>query len=125
MSKGYSAKWIIAADGNLYEDCTLIADEGKVQEIIKTENLDTNSIKHHKDFGNSVITPGFINLHNHLQYTEVGKIKSRGLKYLIKRIFVNFKKHYFVAGISKTAFISVLAEMKKFILLKRDWNYPY
>lgn len=111
MSKGYSAKWIIAADGNLYEDCTLIADEGKVHEIIKTENLDINSIKHHKDFGNSVITPGFINLHNHLQYTEVGKIKSRGLKYLIKRIFVNFKKHYFVAGISKTAFISRLANL--------------
>ena len=30
MSKGYSAKWIISADGNLYEDSTLITDEGKV-----------------------------------------------------------------------------------------------
>ncbi len=111
MSKGYSAKWIIAADGNLYENCTMIVDEGKVQEIVKTENLDENTIKHHKDFGHSVITPGFINLHNHLQYTEVGQIKSKGFKYYIKRLFVNFKKHYFIAGINKNAFIYKLANL--------------
>ncbi len=121
MSKGYSAKWIIAADGNLYTDCTMIVDEGKVQEIVKTESLDENSIKHHKDFGYSVITPGFINLHNHLQYTEVGKIKSKGFKYWIKRCFVNFKKHYFIAGISKNSFIFKLANLlSEYFCLGRD-----
>ena len=67
ISKSYSAKWIIAADGNLYEDCTMIVDEGKVQEIVKTSEFDLSKVKHNKDFGNSIITPGFINLHNHLQ----------------------------------------------------------
>ncbi len=121
MSKGYSAKWIIAADGNLYEDCTIIVDEGKVQEIIKTESLDIDSIKHHKDFGHSVITPGFINLHNHLQYTEVGKIKSKGFKYCIKRLFVTLKKHYFIAGINKNSFIYKLANLlSEYFCLGRD-----
>ena len=121
MSKGYSAKWIIAADGNLYEDCTLIIDEGKVQQIVKTSELDPASIKHHKDFGHSVITPGFINLHNHLQYTEIGKIKSKGFKASIKRAFVNFKKHYFIAGINKNSFIFKLANLlSEYFCLGRD-----
>ena len=100
-SKSYGAKWIIAADGNLYEDCKMIVDEGKVQQIVKTSEFDPNSVKHNKDFGNAIITPGFINLHNHLQYTEVGKVKSKGIRFAIKKMFVNFKKHYFIAGIKK------------------------
>lgn len=111
ISKSYSAKWIIAADGNLYEDCTMIVDEGKVQEIVKTSEFDLSKVKHNKDFGNSIITPGFINLHNHLQYTEVGKIKSKGFKYALKKMFMNFKKHYFVAGIKKDTFIYRLADL--------------
>ena len=62
MAKAYSAKWIMAQDGNIYEDCSLVVDEGKVQEIIKTKDLDKENIKHIKEFNNSVITPGFINL---------------------------------------------------------------
>lgn len=121
MSKGYSSKWIIAADGNLYEDCTIIIDEGKVQQIIKTSELDLSSIKHHKDFGRAVITPGFINLHNHLQYTEIGKVKSKGFKSFIKRLFVNFKKHYFIAGINKTSFIFKLANLlSEYFCLDRE-----
>ena len=58
MSKGYSAKWIIASDGNLYEDCTLVVDEGKVEKIVKTSELDTNECKNVKDYGRCVITPG-------------------------------------------------------------------
>jgi len=121
MSKGYSAKWIIAADGNLYEDCTMIVDEGKVQGIVKTCELDMNSVKHQKDFGNCVVTPGFINLHNHLQYTLIGKIKSKGLKYGLKKFLVNFKKHYFIAGIKKDSFIFKLASLlSDYFCLGRD-----
>ena len=73
MAKGYSAKWIIAADGNLYEDCTLVVDEGKVEKIVKTEQLKEGECKNIKDYGRCVITPGFINLHNHLQYRDVNR----------------------------------------------------
>ena len=120
-SKSYGAKWIIAADGNLYEDCKMIVDEGKVQQIVKTSEFDPNSVKHNKDFGNAIITPGFINLHNHLQYTEVGKVKSKGIRFAIKKMFVNFKKHYFIAGIKKDAFIYKLADLlSEYFCLGRD-----
>lgn len=110
MSKGYSAKWIIAADGNLYEDCTLIVDEGKVEQIIKTADLKEGDCKNLKDYGNCVITPGFVNLHSHLQYTNV-QAKQKGLKYAFKKAYTVFKKHYFVAGIKKTSFVYKLADL--------------
>ena len=71
MAKAYRAKWIIPSDGNVYEDCALIVDEGKVQEIIKQSDLVEENYTHVRDFANSVITPGFVNLHNHLQYSEL------------------------------------------------------
>lgn len=111
MAKGYSAKWIMDGDGNVFEDCTLVVDEGKVQEIVKTADLDKNSVKHFKETGNSVITPGFINLHNHLQYTDVGIIKLKGIKENLKKLFTNFKKHYYLAGISKNSFTYKLANL--------------
>ena len=39
MAKAYKAKWIIPSDGNIYEDCALIVEEGKVQEIVKQDSL--------------------------------------------------------------------------------------
>ncbi len=111
MTKGYSAKWIMAQDGNIYEDCTLVIEEGKVQEIVKTDSINKDEIKHLKDFGNCVITPGFINLHNHLQYTNIGKTKSKGVKVFFKRIFTNLKKNYHLAGISKNSFTVKLANL--------------
>lgn len=121
MARGFSAKWIIAADGNLYEDSTIIVDEGKVQQIVKTSEFDRDSVKNHKDFGNSVITPGFVNLHNHLQYTEIGRIKSKGLRAFFKRCFINFKKHYFIAGINKNSFIFKLANLlSEYFCLRRE-----
>ncbi len=111
MSKGYSAKWIISADGNLYEDSTLITDEGKVERITKTSELKEGEVKHLKDYGNCVITPGFVNLHNHLQYTEIGKLRAKGIRAGLKRLFTNFKKHYFIVGMSKKSFVYKLAEL--------------
>ncbi|MDO5436917.1 MAG: amidohydrolase family protein [bacterium] len=111
MAKGYSAKWIMAQDGNIYEDCTLVIDEGKVQEIVKSDSLDRDSIKHIKEFGNAVITPGFINLHNHLQYTNIGKTKLKGFKETVKKFFTDFKKHYHLAGIPKNSFTYKLADL--------------
>ncbi len=110
MSKGYSAKWIIAADGNLYEDCTLVVDEGRVEKIIKTSELKENECKNLKDYGHCVITPGFVNLHNHLQYTDVNKTQ-KCIKYAFKKAYTVLKKHYFVAGIKKNSFVYKLADL--------------
>ena len=110
MAKAYRAKWIIPSDGNVYEDCALIVDEGKVQEIIKQSDLVEENYTHVRDFANSVITPGFVNLHNHLQYSELCYNKT-SLKRRLKRLYTVFKKHYFLAGISKKSFIYRLANL--------------
>ena len=120
MSKAYSAKWIIASDGNLYEDCTLVVDEGKVERIVKTSEFSDPECKNIKDYGNSVITPGFVNLHNHLQYSDVNA-KQKRFKYAIKKAYTSFKKHYFVAGIKKNSFVYKLADLlSKYFCLSHE-----
>ena len=110
MAKAYKAKWIMAQEGNIYEDCALITDEGKVFTIVKQNEIDS-SIKHIKEFSNAVITPGFINLHNHLQYTNIGKTKLKGFRENVKKIFTDFKKHYHLAGIPRNSFTYKLADL--------------
>ena len=80
MAKAYKAKWIIPSDDNIYTDCALIVDEGKIQEIIKQEDLKEEQYSTVRDFGHSVITPGFVNLHNHLQYTDLQMSKKQDFK---------------------------------------------
>lgn len=110
MAKAYKAKWIIPSDGNIYEDCALIVDEGKIQEIIKQADLNEEQYSHVKDFNNSIITPGFVNLHSHLQYTDL-KTKNSNLKTKLKKLYTNIKKHYFLTGISKKSFIYRLSNL--------------
>lgn len=120
MAKAYKAKWIIPSDGNIYEDCALIVDEGKVQEIVKQENLDETKFDFVREFGNSLITPGFVNLHNHLQYTDL-KPKNANLKTKFKKLYTVLKKHYFLTGISKKSFIRRLANLlSDYFCMTRD-----
>ncbi len=111
MAKIYKSKWIIACDGTIYENCALKVDEGKIEEIIGQNDINQEGTYHIKDFENAVITPGFINLHNHLQYTNIGKTKLKGLKENIKKVFTDIKKHYHLAGISRQSFVYKLADL--------------
>ncbi len=120
MAKAYKAKWILPSDGNVYENCALIVDEGKVQEIIKQENIIEEQYAHVRDFGNAVITPGFVNLHNHLQYSDLS-IGKQSFKRKIKKLYTNFKKHYFLTGISKNSFIYKLANLlSQYFCMSKD-----
>ena len=111
MARAYKAKWIIPSDGSIWENSVLIVDEGKIQEIIKEENFNPELYSHVKDFKNAVITPGFVNLHNHLQYNYLQKNKSKTLKGKFKRLYTNLQKHYFLTGISKKSFIYRLSNL--------------
>ena len=111
MAKAYKAKWIIPSDGNVYQDCALIAEEGKVASIVKQSELKEEMLTHIKDFGNAVITPGFVNLHNHLQYSLLKTNKNKNLKAKLKKLYTIIKKHYFLTGISKKSFIYRLANL--------------
>ena len=110
MATAYKAKWIIPSDGNVYEDCALVVDEGKVIEIKKQESLSEDEYDHIRDYNDCVITPGFVNLHNHLQYTNI-KPKQKGVRPYIKRFYTVLKKFYFLGGISKKSFILKLANL--------------
>ena len=111
MAKAYKAKWIIPSDGNIYEDCALIVEDGKIQELIKQEALDETKYSYVRDFQNSVITPGFVNLHNHLQYTDLKSANKNTIKANLKKLYTSFKKSYFLAGISKKSFIYRLSNL--------------
>ena len=111
MAKAYKAKWIIPSDGNVYENCALVVEGGRITEIIKQENLDCNQYASIKDFGNSVITPGFVNLHNHLQYNGLDLPQKTNLGRKFRKLLTIIQKHYFLAGINKKSYIYRLANL--------------
>lgn len=108
MLEVYKAKWILPANGEVLEDKALVVEEGKIISIINES--DVSSLLGDKDYqlfsyGNSVITPGFVNMHTHLQYTDVGKVKIRDSKAIIKKILLSLKKLFLVGYIPKEKFI--------------------
>ena len=121
MAKCYKSKWIISGDGNLFEDSVMVVEEGKIQGIYKESEFDKSSYKHFRDYGNSVITPGFINLHNHLQYTDIKKVTPKGLKAILKRLFSKLKKKYYLGDVRKNSFVSeseqILLEISLILLI--------
>lgn len=111
MTKCYKSKWIISGDGNLFEDSVMVVEEGKIQGIYKESEFDKSSCKHFRDYGNAVITPGFINLHNHLQYTDIQKIAPKGFKAILKRCFSKLKKKYYLGDVKKNSFVYKIGEL--------------
>ena len=121
MPKYYSAKYIMIGDGNLLEDSTIVVEEGKIQNIIKNSEFNKEDCKNLKDYGNAIITPGFVNLHNQLQYTNVGKIKPKKIKSVIKSFFMNIKKQYFLAGLDKNSFVYKIGDLlSQYFVLTRE-----
>ncbi len=70
MQKAYKTKWLLAGNSVVIEDAVLISDNGIIKEVKTVENYIDNGNIEFSDFGNAVITPGFVNLHTHLQYTR-------------------------------------------------------
>jgi len=69
MQKAYKTKWLLAGNSVVVEDAVLITENGIIKEIKTAKNYIDNDNIEFSDFGNAVITPGFVNLHTHLQYT--------------------------------------------------------
>lgn len=96
--KCYKAKWILTSEDKILEDYAIVVDEGKIIDIIPNSEVDFDA-KHVKDFGNAVITPGFIDLLTQFQYTNIGITKPSCFKNKIKSFFINFSKKYNFAGV--------------------------
>ncbi len=101
--KCYKAKWILTSTGKALEDSAIVVDEGKIIDIIPDSRIDFSE-QYVKDFGNAVITPGFIDLLTQYQYTDIGTTKPQKLKNKIKRFFKLFSLKYNFAGVSRESY---------------------
>lgn len=68
MTVFYKAKYKLI-DGRIEENSGIYVNNG----VIASESEDCKVV----DFGNAIITPGFINLHAHLQYTDLKPYKCK------------------------------------------------
>ncbi|MDD3013331.1 MAG: amidohydrolase family protein [Candidatus Gastranaerophilales bacterium] len=77
MFRVFKAKWILPANDKVVKDGLLVLENGKIVDIIQNIDIKKQSILNNAseitDYGDAVITPGFINLHAHLQYTDLKK----------------------------------------------------
>lgn len=96
--KCYKSKWILTSEGEILKDYAIVVDEGKIIDIIPNSKVDFEE-KVVKDLGNSVITPGFIDLFTQYQYTEVGEVKPLAFKNKVKKLFQTIAKKYTFAGV--------------------------
>ncbi len=97
--KCYKSRWILTSTGDVLENMALVVDEGKFVEIIPNDETSKFEEKFVKDLGNSVVTPGFIDMFTQYQYTDIGKIKPCGVKNNLKKFFQTVAKKYTFAGV--------------------------
>lgn len=73
MFKIYKAEWILPANGQIIEKGAVLVKDGMIFDILNQEQLKNFENYEIIDYGKSVITPGFINLHTHLQFTDLNQ----------------------------------------------------
>lgn len=116
MAKAYKSKWIITASDNnelLYEDSALIVENGKIVDIISNSEILEEDYELIEDFGNAVITPGFVNLYTKLEYNDVFKVKSKGFCTNIKQFFISWHKFFSMLGVPVNTYPMYLADIYK------------
>ena len=111
MLRAYKAKWIVTAASDVLEDYMLVVDDGQVIDIIPNTQEDKYKLLKIKDFGNSVITPGFVNLLAHLQYGKMEEFKPTSLKNKLKSIYKAWQIKYDLAGMPQYGYSKIMANM--------------
>lgn len=97
--KCYKAKWILTSTDEVLQDMAIVVDEGKIVNIIPNNEVNFDE-KYVKDFGNSVITPGFIDLFTQYQFTDIGSAKPQSFCNKLRKFFKTFSLKYNFAGVS-------------------------
>lgn len=110
MPQIYKAKWILPANGKIIENSAILVKNGKIIDIISDNYI--NNSNNLVNYGNAVITPGFINLHTHLQFTDL--VPAKNNKEFIRWI-INLLSEY--AKLDKSQKISSLKNGIKEALL--------
>jgi cytosine/adenosine deaminase-related metal-dependent hydrolase len=99
----YKAKWILPADGGIVQNGAIVADNGIIIDLLYHQEISGENYTVY-DFGNAVITPGFINLHTHLQYTGTANTSPKSLKNKLKKFFLKLRNRFLFWGKSKNSF---------------------
>jgi len=108
--KCYKAKWILTATGEVLRDMALVVDEGKIIDLIPHSEIHFEE-KFIKDYGNSVITPGFVDLLTQYQYTDILDKKPDNIKYSIKKFLKTIALKYNFVGVNKECYSRKWAEI--------------
>lgn len=118
--KCYKSRWILTSTGEVLENFAMVVDEGKIVDLIPHSEI-TLSKEYVKDLGNSVITPGFIDLFAQYQYTKAIDFRPKTLKAKLKKFFISWSLKYNFAGISKQSYCYKWAEiLKNYFVMDRE-----
>ncbi len=69
--KAYRARWILPISSPPIEDGVIIVNGDKIQSIGSYDSFNNNLPSTFTDLGNSIIFPGFVNVHTHLEQSEL------------------------------------------------------
>ncbi len=75
MKKIYKAKYIISDSRHIFENAYFVVENGKIENILETIDFNLEEVEF-VDYGDAVISSGFINLHTHLQFSDLNKTMS-------------------------------------------------
>lgn len=112
--KCYKAKWILTSADEVLQDMAVVVDEGKIVSIIPHSEINFEE-KYIKDLGNSVITPGFIDLFTQYQFTNIGLAKPQSFSNKLRKFFKTISLKYNFAGVSSENY------SKKWASILRDY----
>jgi 5-methylthioadenosine/S-adenosylhomocysteine deaminase len=116
MSEVYKAKWILPANEQVLEDKAIVVKDGQIQDIIDGDKIAEyfgDQEYEFYDYGNAILTPGFINMHTHLQYTDIFSHKPTNKNALIKRFILNLRKLFLVGYIPPEKFMNWMINLFK------------
>ncbi len=107
MKTLYKVKWLLPGNRQVLEDAGFIVEKDSIVEILNQNELAGINFDEFKvvDFGNAVITPGFINLHAHLQYTQIGEKQPKSILNRLKRLGLYLRKLW-ILGKNRKSFVS-------------------
>lgn len=113
MLRAYKSKWIVTSSSDILENHMLVVDDGQVIDIIPASEENKYKLQKIKDFGNSVITPGFVNLLAHLQYGKNIDEKPTTFKNKVKSFFKTLQLNYDMAGLPLNGYTRRMASLYK------------
>ncbi|MEW5818625.1 MAG: amidohydrolase family protein [Cyanobacteriota bacterium] len=77
----YKAKYLLPVCRPVIENAGILVEEGKIIQVGKIEDFLNHEIENAEvvDFEESIILPGLVNAHTHLEYSALGKLTTKSM----------------------------------------------